>query len=121
MLTKLVGGVPVAVAYGDVQSGKTQAMTTALSLLGTQGTHFVKKCSDMTFMSISTQTTLSLVLDDPSDATMIVEKVMLLFDGKKTEQQGQVVLPRTTFMTSVNMDCFRKVMSHHRRALVYMA
>ncbi len=111
MLTKLVGGVPVAVAYGDVQCGKTRAMETAL---GTRETHFIKKCSDMKFLSVTTQTTLGLVLDDPTDASMISEKIMLLFDGKKIEQQGEAIVPRTTFMTTVNMECFHKLVSHHR-------
>ena len=60
-------GVPIAVLYGAAACGKSTAMRTALSLLGTQSSHFIGHCSDVTFFRMTTKTTLGLVLDDPSD------------------------------------------------------
>jgi hypothetical protein len=59
-----VGAVPVGVLYGDVQTGKTTAMQSALSLLGTQESHYRKRCSNGRFFQLTAQTTLGLVLDD---------------------------------------------------------
>ena len=114
MVQQVADGVPIAVLYGDVQCGKSRAMQAALSLLGTQQSHFIKRCPDMKFMTITTQTTLGLVLDDPTDAKAICEKIMLLFDGNSIEQHSSSVSPRTTFMTSLNMPCFTKLAKHHR-------
>lgn len=52
LLLHEVGGVPVGVLYGDVQTGKTTAMLSAQSLLGTQESHYRKRCSDGRFFSI---------------------------------------------------------------------
>ena len=119
MVLQVPDGIPVAVLYGDVECGKSRAMRAALSLMGTQQSHFIKRCPDMRFMTMTTQTTLGLVLDDPTDAKAISEKIMLLFDGNTMEQQSSSVCPRTTFMTSLNMPCFRKLATHHRLVWLY--
>ena len=49
LLLRKVGAVLVGVLYGDVQTGKTTAMQSALSLLGTQESHYRKRCSDGRF------------------------------------------------------------------------
>ena len=47
MVLSVAGGVPVALLYGDVQCGKSRSMEAALSLLGTQRSHFLKRSPDM--------------------------------------------------------------------------
>ena len=95
LLQQLVGGVPIGVLYGDVQTGKSTAMEAALSLLGTQESHYRKRCSDVRFLRITSQTTLGLVLDDLTQAHGLVEKIMVLFDGKAVESGGETFRPRT--------------------------
>ena len=109
-----MGGVPAGVLYGDVQTGKSTAMEAALSLLGTQESHYRKRCSDVRFLRITSQTTLGLVLDDLTQANGLVEKIMILFDGKAVESGGETLKPRTSFMTALNMSCFNLLVKHHR-------
>lgn len=113
-LLPVVGGIPIAILYGDVQCGKSTATKVCLSLTGTQDSHFLGRCPDVTFIRATTQTTLGLVLDDPTNHTAISEKIMLLFDGKTIEQNSVSLHPRTSFMTSINMPCFEKLAKHHR-------
>ena len=112
-LLQLVGGVPVGVLYGDMQTGKSTAMEAALSLLGTQDSHFRKRCSDVRFLRVTSQTTLGLVLDDLTQAGGLVEKIMVLFDGKTVESGGETIKPRTSFMTALNRSCFKLLVKHH--------
>lgn len=114
MLLKLAGGVPVGVLYGDVQTGKTTAMETALSLLGTQETHYKKRCSDVRFFQITSRTTLGLVLDDLTQVSGLIEKIMVLFDGKSVDSGEQSITPRTSFMTALNQKQFKLFVKHHR-------
>ena len=111
---KLSGGVPIGLLFGDVQTGKTKILEAALSLLGTQNTHILKKCSDANFVKICSQSTLGVVLDDLTDHRSILEKIMLLFDGKPIEKNDERIQPRTSFLASVNMQCFESLAKHHR-------
>ena len=101
-LLPVVGGIPIAILYGDVECGKLTATKVCLSLTGTQDSHFLRRCPDVTFIRATTQTTL----DDPTNHTAISEKIMLLFDGKTIEQNSVSLHPRTSFMTSINIPCF---------------
>ena len=114
MLLQVAGGVPIGVLYGDVQTGKTTAMEAALSLLGTQASHYRKRCSDVRFFQMTAQTTLGLVLDDLTEAGGLVEKIMVLFDGKTVDSGGILIKPRTSFMTALNMKQFKLLVKHHR-------
>ena len=113
-LLPVMKGVPIALLYGAAACGKSTAMITALSLLGTQSSHLIGHCPDVTFFRMTTKTTLGLVLDDPSEVRAIHEKVMILFEGQSIEQKDETIKPRTTFMTSLNTPCFRKLVRHHR-------
>ena len=113
-LLREVGGVPVGVLYGDVQTGKTTAMQSALSLCGTQESHYRKRCSDGRFFHLTAQTTLGLVLDDLTNVDSILEKIMVLFDGQHIDVGGETIKPRTSFMTALNMKQFKQLATHHR-------
>lgn len=98
MLLQLGCGVPVGVLYGDVQTGKTTAMEAVLSLLGTTESHYRKQCSDIrVFFQMTAQTTLGLVLDDLTQSTSLVEKIVVWFDGKSVKS-GDLIKPRTSFL-----------------------
>ena len=114
MLLHEMSGVPVGVLYGDVQTGKTTAMQSALSLLGTHESHYRKRCSDGRFFQLTAQTTLGLVLDDLTNVGGILEKIMVLFDGQNIDVGGETIKPRTSFMTAVNMKQFKQLATHHR-------
>ena len=107
-------GVPIAILYGTSACGKSTAMETAQSLLGIQDSHLISRCPDIKFLQMTTQTTLGLVLNDPSDPNAISEKIMLLFEGKPIEVKTDTITPRTTFMTSLNYKCFNKLSQYHR-------
>lgn len=107
-------GIPIGMLFGDVQTGKTKILEAALSLLGTQNTHMLKKCSDNNFLKMCSQTTLGVVLDDLTDYKGILEKIMLLFDGKPIETNDERLHPRTSFLASVNMQCFDSLAKHYR-------
>ena len=106
--------MPVGVLYGDVQTGKTTAIEAALSLLGTTESHYRKRCSDIGFFQMTAQTTLGLVLDDLTQSASLVEKIVVLFDGKSVESGGNLIKPRTSFMTALNMKQFMLLVNHHR-------
>lgn len=104
-------GIPIGMLFGDVQTGKTKILEAALSLLGTQNSHMLKKCSDNNFLKMCSQSTLGVVLDDYKG---ILEKIMLFFDGKPIEANDERLQPRTSFLASVNMHCFESLAKHHR-------
>lgn len=114
MLLHEMSGVPVGVLYGDVQTGKTTAMQSALSLLGTQESHYRKRCSDGRFFQLTAQTTLGLVLDYLTNVGGILEKIIVLFDGQNIDVGGETIKPRTSFMTALNMKQFKQLAEHHR-------
>lgn len=114
LLLRDVGTVPVGVLYGDVQTGKTTAMQSVLSLCGTEGSHYRKRCSDGRFFQLTAQTTLGLVLDDLTHIDGILEKIMVLFDGQHIDVGGETIKPRTSFMTALNMKQFKQLAAHHR-------
>ena len=114
-LLPVTGGVPVGLLYGDVQCGKTRIIEYVLSLLGIQNTpHYLKRCPDMKFMTATEHTTLNLVLDDITDHEAICEKILMVFDGKDVEYHRVSITPRTSFMASVNIPCFKKIVKRHR-------
>lgn len=53
-------------------------------------------------------------VDDLTQAVGLVEKIMVLFDGKTVESGGEMFKPRTSFMTALNMSCFKLLVKHHR-------
>ncbi len=118
---EIAGCVPIALLHGDVQCGKSTIMEAAVSLMGTSTTkHLLKGSTDLQFLLISSQTTLGLVLDDVTDYTNLLEKVMLLFDGKAVAHQRTSVKPRTSFMTAVNLRCFSGLSKHPRLVEPYI-
>jgi hypothetical protein len=117
MLLQLVSGVPVGVLYGDVQMRKSTAKEAALLLLGTQDSYFRNGCSDVCFHRVSSETALGLVLDNLTQTGGLVEKIMVLFDGKTIKSGGQTIKPQTSFMTALNRSFFKLLVKHHRYML----
>ncbi len=110
-------GIPIGMLFGDVQTGKTKILEAALSMLGTQPSHMLKKCSDTNFLKICSYSTLGVALDDLTDSKSILEKIMLFFDGKPIETNEERLQPRTSFLASVNMNCFESLAKHNRLVL----
>ncbi len=111
---EFAGGVPIALLYGDVQCGKSKIMETALALVGTSTSHLLKSCTDLQLIRACCQSTLGLVLDDITDYTKLLEKIMLLFDGKPIAYKGGTIQPRTSFMAAVNQEAFSGLAKHPR-------
>ncbi len=55
---------------------------------------------------------LGLVLDDLTQVGGLIEKIVMLFDGKTVESE-QSTKPRTSFMTALNMTQFKLFVKHH--------
>lgn len=68
----------------------------------------------MKFMIATEHTTLSLMLHDITDQEAVCENILMVFDGKDVEYHGVSIKPRTSFMASVNIPCFKKIVKHHR-------
>ena len=83
---------------GNVHTGKTTAMLSALSLRGTQ-----KEMLGWSFFQLTAQCTLELVLDDLTNVDGIVGKIVVLFDCKDTDMGGETIRPCTSFMIALNM------------------
>lgn len=113
-MLELAGGVPIAILYGDVQCGKSTIMETALALVGTSTSHILKSCTDLQLVRACCQSTLGLVLDDVTDYTKVLEKIMLFYDGKAIAYQGGTIQPRTSFMVAVNHTAFNGLTQHPR-------
>lgn len=122
LVLDMAKGVPIALLFGDVQTGKTRVLEAALSLVGTQHSHILKRCADTRFLKICSQSTLGAVLDDLTESKSILEKIMLLFDGKPIiEASGERIKPRTSFIASTNMDCFQSLSKHQRLGCIHLS
>ena len=66
------------------------------------------------FFQLTAQTTLGLVLDDLTNVDGILEKIMVLFDGQSIDVGGEIIKPRTSFMTALNIKQFEQLATHHR-------
>ena len=76
LLLQLVGGVPLGVLYGDVQQASQQQWKQLYHSWG-QRSPIITRCSDVSFLPITSQTTLGLVLDDLTQAQSLVGKIIL--------------------------------------------
>ncbi len=103
------GKVPAAIACGDVSLGKSSATEAALSLLGVHETNKVKSATDIQVLKSATKTTLGFIIDDPTKAAEIAEKLLYNFEKGARVTRNSKDAPRTTFLTSMNSRCLQKL------------
>ena len=87
--------------------GKTQATKAAVSLLGVQEANFVKNITDAKSFQRTSTTTLGIMIDDPTHLDEIAEKIISHFERGTHETVAAQYTPRTTFITSINMECLQ--------------
>ena len=103
--------VPAAVLFGDVSQGKSTATKAALSMVGTQDSHFLTSVSDNRSYKLTSTTTMGIVIDDPSDIKEITEKILIHFERGTVTTCKSSHKPRCTFITSVNHEILNKLAS----------
>ena len=91
--------------------GKSKVTTAALSLLGVERANFISTISDRKATRLSSQTTLGIVIDDPTKADQIMHKILHHFDQGKSATCAATYTPRCTFLTSVNQQCLDELTS----------
>ena len=94
--------VPATIIYGEVQCGKSMLTRAVLSTMGIQETNFFIAMSDSRTFAFSSQTTLGMVLDDPSDVKQVSKKLTYHFQKGSAATVSYEYTPRTTFLTSMN-------------------
>lgn len=83
----------------------------ALSLLGVQNANFINTLSDHKATRVTSQTTLGIVIDDPTKAEEISRKILHHFDKGKSSTCAATYTPRCTFMTTLNQQCLDEVVA----------
>ena len=111
--------VPSIIAFGNVGFGKTQATKAALSLLGVQEANFVKNITDAKSFQRTSTTTLGIVIDDPTHPDEMAEKSISHFERGTHETVAAQYTPRTTFITSINMECLQMLSKRQRYITLY--
>ena len=91
--------------------GKSKVTTAALSLLGVERANFISTISDRKATRLSSQTTLGIVIDDPTKANQIMHKILHHFDQGKSATCAATYTPHCTFLTSVNQQCLDELAS----------
>ena len=83
---------PILLAYGQSGSGKTTALSCALSLLGADNLRFFRDISPAKIMQLCSVTNIPLGLDDPDTKGGFSKIIMDLFNGAKqgTISRGEV-------------------------------
>ena len=96
--------VPAAILFGDVSQGKSTATKAALSMIGTQESHFLTSVSDNRSYMLTSTTTMGIVIDDPSDIKEISEKILIHYERGTVTTCKSSYKPRCTFITSMNKE-----------------
>lgn len=103
--------VPATILFGDISQGKSTATKAALSMIGTQNSHFLTSVSDNKSYKFTSTTTMGIVIDDPSDVKEISEKILIHFERGTAASCKFSYKPRCTFITSINKECLDKLAS----------
>ena len=121
LLIKLTNQVPITVVFGDVGQGKSRATRAALSLLGVHQSNYFHELTDSRTLKMTSSTTLGVVIDDPSDAHSVAEKIVQHFEKSSHGSAHITYTPRTTFITSMNYRCLNQLSREQRyNTLVYV-
>lgn len=103
--------VPVTLPTGYINLGKSRASAASLSLVGIHKSNFLTSITDTKSRKMAMKTTLGYVIDDPSDADEIAEKILYHFDMGKSSNDRGTYTPRCTFITSLNDEVLYKLTS----------
>ncbi len=107
--------VPVGILYGDVQCGKSRAQECAVSMVGAKDFAIIRQTStDLVFTDLSSRSSLGYALDDPSNMSILSEKIVNNFEGKQVVSMGRHLRPLCTFTASVNMPLLKKLSGEAR-------
>ena len=117
LIFELSNQVPVPIVFGDVGLGKSRATRAALSLLGVQQSNYFRELTDTRALRVTCNTTLGVVIDDPSDAHWIAEKAMQHFEKGSHGSAHGTYTPRTSFITSMNYKCLDQLSREQRYVL----
>ena len=108
------GKVPATIVYGEVQCGKSEATKATLATTGTVDGNFFTMISDARAFAYTSQTTLGIVIDDPSDLKEISKKLLYHFSKANATTMHYSYKPRTTFISSMNVETLDKLAKHSR-------
>jgi len=101
--------VPVTLLHGEVSHGKSLATRAALSMIGTQESHFLTGISDSKSTQLTSVTSLGIVIDDPSDVKEISEKILYFYDKGTQAKCNSSHTPKCTFISSINEELLLKL------------
>lgn len=107
LINKHGNKVPAAIACGNVALGKSDATEAALAPVGAQKCNKVKSITDSQCMKVACKTTLGIVIDDPTKASEIAEKLLYHFEQGVRSTNNTRTAPRTTFLCSMNTACLQ--------------
>lgn len=114
LLIEMANQVPVTIVFGDVGLGKSRATRAALSLLGVQHCSYFHELTDSRALRVTCNTTLGVVIDDPTDAHWISEKIIQHFEKGSHGSAHGTYTPRTSFITSMNYKCLKQLSREQR-------
>ena len=120
LLIQLTNQVPVTIVFGDVGQGKSRATRAALSLLGVHHSNYFHELTDSRILKITSNTTLGVVIDDPTDAHSVAEKIVQHFEKSSHGSARMTFTPRTTFITSMNYRCLKQLAREQRYIFVLL-
>ena len=83
--------VPVSILFGDVGLGMSRA---ALSLMGVQECNYFQEATDHRAIKTTSETTLGVVIADPTDHTVIAEKIIHHFEGGTHASAHETIFSR---------------------------
>ena len=110
--------VPAAIACGNVSLGKSAATAAALAPMGAHKCNKVKSITDSRAMKAACRTTLGLVIDDPTKACEIAEKLLYHFEQGVRATNTARDTPRTTFICSMNFTCLQELANMDARLVM---
>lgn len=92
----------------------------ALSTMGVQEANYFCEISDARTCAFSAQTTLDLVLDDPTDINQLSKKLTFHFQKATAASMTYEYTPRTTFLTSMNTPTLKRLAKRDRYVYIFM-
>ena len=75
---------------------------------------YFQEATDHRAIKTTSETTLGVVIADPTDHTVIAEKIIHHFEGGTHASAHETIKPRTTFITSMNLKCLKQIAKEPR-------